>query len=192
MYFNSTALQKKFSKEVTKLKECNSRIFLVGKMGSGKSTIGKLLSQISGKKFIEMDEMIEVESEISIKEIFAIHGEAFFREKERDLLNSICQNSEHSNSIISCGGGVFTNEENISKIASSGISIFLNANSRILEERLKNDSKRPLINAPQSVTQLLSARIPFYTQANIMVDLQSHNLEENTSKTLDEIYKYLP
>ena len=117
MYFNSTALQKKYSKEVTKLKEYDSRIFLIGMMGSGKSTIGKLLSQLSGKKFIEMDEIIEEQSAISIKEMFAIHGEDFFREKEKDLLNAICQNEENNNAIISCGGGVFTNDANIATIA---------------------------------------------------------------------------
>jgi shikimate kinase len=192
MYFNTTALQRSHLKEIDKLTTTNTRIFLIGMMGCGKSTIGKVLAQISGKKFIEMDEIIEQKAELSIKEIFAIHGEQYFRQLEKTLLLEICQNSRNSNAIISCGGGVFTNEENISQIASCGISIFLNVTARMLEHRLKNDLQRPLINATQSITKILAERIPFYTQANIMVDLQSHNLEENTSKTLDEIYKHLP
>ena len=192
MYFNTTALQRSHLKEIDKLTTTNTRIFLIGMMGCGKSTIGKALAQISGRKFIEMDEIIEKKTELSIKEIFAIHGEQYFRQLEKNLLLEICQNSQNSNAIISCGGGVFTNEENISQIASCGISIFLNVNSRILEQRLKNDLQRPLINAQQSITKILAERIPFYTQAHFMVDLHSHNLEENTSKTLDEIYKHLP
>lgn len=192
MYFNTTALQRKHFKEIEKMKTSNTRIFLVGMMGSGKSTIGKVLAQISGRKFVEMDELIEAEAGMTVKEIFAIHGQPHFRRMEKALLTAICQNGETSNAIISCGGGVFANEENISLIASCGISIFLNVNSRVLEERLQNDAKRPLINAPQSISKILTERIPFYTQANIMVDLQSHNLENNTSKTLDEIYKHLP
>ena len=138
-----------------------------------------------------MDEVIEEESDISIKEMFALYGEAFFREKEKELLLEICDDKNSANTIISCGGGVFANNENIAKIALCGISVFLNVNSRILEERLKSDLKRPLINAQQSITKLLSERIPFYTQANIMVDLQTHNLEQNAAKVLEEIYKYL-
>jgi shikimate kinase len=189
MYFNSTALQKTHSKEIAKIKSNNLPIFLIGMMGSGKTSIGKILSQVTSLKLIDTDSILEQEAGISINEIFALHGEEFFRQKETELLKKISQTKK---AIISCGGGMFTRNENISEIAQYGISIFLNVNSKLLEQRLQQDSSRPLISTGTAISEILSQRIPFYTQANIMVDIKSHNLEENVAEVLKELYKYLP
>jgi shikimate kinase len=173
--------------ELTHVQSTNTPLFFVGMMGSGKTTIGRIVAQILQYDFVEMDTVIEERLGISIKEIFQNSGEAYFRKEEKKLLEEICLKQK---CVISCGGGVFTNAENIEKISKSGIAIFLNVSSRVLEKRLSGDEKRPLLQE-NSIHKILLKRIPFYTQAHIMVDLAVSNLEKNVCQVIEEIYRHL-
>jgi shikimate kinase len=187
MFFNTVSIQKKYFIEIAKIQSTNIPLFFVGMMGSGKTTLGRIVAQVLQYDFIEMDMVIEERLGISIKEIFENYGEEYFRKEEKKLLEEICLKQK---CVISCGGGVFTNSENIEKISKSGIAIFLNVSSRVLEERLSGDEKRPLLKE-NSIHKILLKRIPFYTQAHVMVDLVVSNLEKNVCQVIEEIYRYL-
>ena len=112
-------------------------------MGSGKSSIGKSLSQTLNLNHMDTDRIIEKQNSMSIKEIFNKKNEKFFRKEEFKLITSL---SKRKNQIISTGGGLFCNNDIIKYINENGISIYLKYSSEILYKRLKsNNEDRPLL-----------------------------------------------
>ncbi len=188
MSFDSIAsLQQKYQREISKINEINISIFFVGMMGCGKTTLGNIVSKTLQCNFIEMDLELERKLGMTVKEIFQQHGEEFFRTHEKHLLKEICQ---EKNDVISCGGGVYCDNDNIKQINNSGISIFLNVSSKVLEQRLSGDQKRPLLHK-KPVNNLLLQRISYYTQSHIMVDLNEGNIDDNIGQIITELYKYI-
>lgn len=115
-------------------------IYLIGYMGSGKTTVGKELSKLTGFSFIDMDTKLQLAEHNSIRTIFNENGEPYFREKETALLESLSQKNEI---IISCGGGIILNEKNRTLLKDSGGCIFLDGFPRAMFERIKEDPNRP-------------------------------------------------
>ena len=117
------------------------KIFLIGMMGSGKSSVGELLSKSLDLKFIDIDQVIQKEEGDTINDIFKKKGETYFREIETIKLKKI-----KDFAIVSCGGGIIKKENNRKFIKKSGITFYLKAKVETLEKRLINDKKRPLID----------------------------------------------
>lgn len=159
----------------------SKNIVLVGLMGAGKTTIGKLLSNITKKEFTDSDEIIEKEAGKTINEIFAEHGEKHFRDLEKNTIKKL---SEKSNLIISTGGGSIENIENIENLKTNSVLFYLKTTPEILFSRIKTDTTRPLLKNPNpllTLKNLLERREPFYKMADIEI--------ETTNKTSDEIVK---
>ena len=114
---------------------------VIGMMGSGKSTIGSLISKKLNVKFYDTDKFIEDEANMKINEIFRVKGEAFFRDLEEKIILKILQTS---NSIISLGGGSFINQKIRVEVLTNNLSIWLNWKNSTLINRIKNSKKRPL------------------------------------------------
>ena len=117
------------------------RIFLIGMMGSGKSSVGELLSKSLDLKFVDVDQVIQKEESETINSIFKKKGEAYFREIENNALKKI-----KDSAIVSCGGGIIKKENNRKFLKKSGITFYLKAKVETLEKRLINDKERPLID----------------------------------------------
>ena len=115
-------------------------IYLIGMMGSGKSTVGKTLSKKMHKPFIDLDSEIEKGIGNNISEIFDIDGEEQFRKMETKQLK------QYSKSIVACGGGIILKDENRDFINENGITILLTASMEELSHRLSNSGNRPLLS----------------------------------------------
>ena len=162
------------------------KIVLLGFMGSGKSTIGRLLSERLEVPFLDLDEEIIRKTELSIPEIFSSLGEEKFREIEREVLTGLL--SKPGSLVISTGGGVPAYKDNMELINKNSISIYLKADFEKLWERISKDGNRPLVAAgKEKVRKLFERRIPFYERADIVVRTDSQTPEE----TIDEILKKL-
>ena len=120
-------------------------LYLVGPMGVGKTTIGRLVAQRLGKRFIDLDEEIEHRSGASIPWIFDVEGEAGFRRRESELLREV---SAGKDVVLSTGGGVVLSEENRALLRATGFVVFLNASVEQLYQRTLKDKKRPLLQVP--------------------------------------------
>lgn len=145
-------------------------IVLIGFMGTGKTSTGRLLAARLGKAFIDIDRKIESECGASIAELFADKGEEFFREKERDVINRV---SRLRNAVIATGGGAVMNEENMQKLRESGVVISLVASIATILERTGRRNSRPLLNRPdraEYTTRLYSERYELYKKADLIVD----------------------
>jgi len=152
-----------------------SKIILVGMMGAGKTTIGKLLSNKLGFDFIDLDKIIEERSGVKINTIFEIEGEVGFRERELQVLSD---SIEKDQVIISTGGGIVTNEKSRARlIKNNALIIYLKANLQTLFNRLKNDNSRPILNVDnkeQVIEKILEQREPLYKELADMVVDTSH------------------
>lgn len=144
-------------------------IFLIGFMGSGKSTLGRALSIATGLDFIDLDTYIERRFHANIRDIFASKGEEEFRGIERRMLLEV---SDFENVIIACGGGTPCFFDNIDVMNSAGTTVFLDASHERLLERLKlGRRRRPLIASKtdeelsEYITEALNSRLPHYTKA---------------------------
>lgn len=145
-------------------------ICLIGLMGSGKSIVGKQLSRDFNIKFYDSDHEIEKEIGLTISKIFSVHGEKFFRDIEKKICLNIL---EKSNCIISLGGGSIINSEVRDSLDKNSLSIYLKVNIDLLEKRLSNSAKRPLlnnVNKKRTLNKILNERKKYYNKANLIIE----------------------
>jgi len=131
-----------------------NRLFLIGPMGAGKTTIGKYLAEIVGLPFKDTDQMIEERTGADIPWIFDVEGEEGFRRREARVIEEVCADEP---AVIATGGGVVMLEENRSRIAASGTVVYLAATIEQQLERTGKDKNRPLLNTddPEGVIREL-------------------------------------
>lgn len=157
------------------------RVFLIGYMGVGKTTIGKKLATTLGLKFIDLDGLISNKEGLSISEIIHQKGEEYFRVLEKKYLKEVC---EMSNVLISTGGGTPCYFDNMNLINEKGTSVFLEMDVKSLAKRLINSKgKRPLLKGENVdelesfISEHLLTRMPFYQQSTITFSAISCNAE---------------
>jgi shikimate kinase len=158
------------------------KVFLIGFMGSGKTTAAKELSIISGLSFYDMDQMLEVRYDKSIAAIFAENGETFFRKAERELLIEL---AEKTDCIIATGGGTPCYYDHMELINRNGISVYLQCSVEELFGWLKyHKAERPLLRDKSDeelklfILEELNQREPFYLQAKLKVEIYKTNANE--------------
>lgn len=145
-------------------------LVLVGLMGCGKSSIGKRLSTRIGLPFIDADEEIERVAQKSISEIFADHGEAFFRDREAKVIARLLASGPQ---VLATGGGAFITPETRDKIREAGVSIWLRADLPVLMRRVGKRDTRPLLkngDPEQVMKDLMASRYPIYAEADLTVE----------------------
>ena len=157
-------------------------IFLIGFMGSGKSTTAKLIAENLGYEFADLDILIEQKEDMPITEIFAGKGEEYFRELESETLESILKRQEL---VVACGGGTACFHGNMQKMKSAGITIYLKVSPELLAVRLSSGhSNRPLVAGMQGrdlknhIRKLLAGREGWYRQSDIVYNADNFNLQE--------------
>jgi shikimate kinase len=144
-------------------------IVLVGLLGAGKSTVGRRLADKLGLPFVDADHEIEAAAGKTIPEIFADHGEAYFREGERKVIARLLDSGA---AVLATGGGAYVNTETRNLIKLKGVSIWLKADLPLLMRRVSRRSNRPLLKSddPQAVMRrLIEERYPIYQHADITV-----------------------
>lgn len=141
-------------------------LILIGFMGAGKTTVGKLLAKEKGMNFVDTDERISAEQGKSIPDIFAEYGEPFFRDLETDLLRRMQNDTGHA--VISVGGGMPVRKENRELLRSLGCVIYLSATKQTILGRVQSDGSRPMLNGDdleKKVEELMRAREHLYKEA---------------------------
>ncbi|MDP6339005.1 MAG: shikimate kinase [Candidatus Marinimicrobia bacterium] len=163
-------------------------IYLIGMMGSGKSTVGKILGKKMGMPFLDLDHYIEVKSNKSISEIFKNDGESHFRELESEALTHI----EKSNVVAACGGGIILSKENRDKLKSTGKVVLLQASIPEIAKRLQDAIDRPLLQDKeriQELTKIWNGRKDYYQNtAHITVDANGQTPEKISEQILKQVH----
>ena len=150
------------------------RIFLIGYMGSGKTTLGRAFAKETGLSFIDLDWFIEERAHRTVSQLFAEEGEEGFRRLERKMLHEV---SEFEDVIIACGGGTPCFYDNMDFMMENGITVFLDASQDVLFRRLKVASaNRPLLRDKtdtelrEFIAEGVAARMPWYGKARLRMD----------------------
>ena len=156
-------------------------------MGSGKSTIGRLLAQKLNLRFFDIDFLIENKTNMKIAEIFEKKGEDEFRNLEKKITLKFLNKT---NCVISLGGGAFINEIIKKKVKKKGIVIWLNWNSQTLINRIRKNKKRPIaLNLDDNeLKDLINSRSNLYSKANYKINCENMNKIEIVKK-ITEIYE---
>jgi len=157
------------------------RIYLTGFMTSGKTTLGKILANVLGWNFYDLDKELEIDEGKKVTEIFESKGEPYFREIETKKLKQL---SGGKNIIISLGGGTIVNNENVKFITNHGKLVYLRVEPEIIYTRLKRKTDRPLFkefvlaeNSKEAfiekIKSMLSERECYYNRANLIFDVDN-------------------
>ena len=154
----------------------NKNIVLIGMMGSGKSTIGYLLSKSTNLKHVDTDKLIEKETGLKIYNIFEKKGEEYFRNLEEKITLKLLKNKKN---IISLGGGGFINKNIRKEVLKDNISFWLNWNENVLLNRIKNSKKRPLAynSTENELIDLIKKRSNIYSKA--LYEIKCDKLSKN-------------
>ncbi len=161
-------------------------ISLIGFMGSGKTTIGKLLAERTGYLFIDLDRIIELSESKTINEIFTCSGEEYFREIESKIIKKVYFNNK---CVFACGGGVILRGENMKLIRKNSTVFYLEISPREALNRLKGTSDRPLLQTSdklKNVNALLESRNSMYEKYS---DIIIQNDGNSAKSAVDEILK---
>lgn len=165
-------------------------IVLIGFMGTGKTSTGKILATKLGCAFMDLDQKIEAEHQMSIPEMFRQHGENFFRQCERQMVEKV---SARRNTVISTGGGTVKDPENTKLLKSQGIMVCLTASVEAILERTGKRGKRPVLDGKdegdrrKAIEDLLEERRSVYAQADCTVD----TTDKSPLQVVDDIIRQL-
>ncbi len=162
-----------------------NKIVLIGMMGSGKSTVSKLLSEKLNLSLLDTDEIFEQQEKCKIVDFFKKYGEEKFREIESEILKKALTKS---NCIISTGGGIVLKEENRILLSDKSIlTIYLSTNYETIYNRIKDDKTRPLLlveNPKEEIKKILNSREQFYNQAKITIETDNKTQQEIAEEIL--------
>ncbi len=163
-------------------------IVLVGFMGTGKTTVGKMIAEKTGMPLLDMDSLIVERAGKSINEIFAEDGEPHFRVLERELVQEL---AAQEGQIISTGGGIVLNPENIADFEKNGLVVCLLANSETVLDRVRHDSARPLLAGDKEakIVELLESRKPLYEAIAHKIDTNGRPSPEPTAQEIIDLYE---
>ncbi|MBN9029318.1 MAG: shikimate kinase [Rhizobiales bacterium 63-7] len=162
-------------------------LILVGLMGAGKSSVGKIVASQLGIPFIDTDHEIERVSRMTIPELFARYGEREFRDLETRVIRRLLRQGPR---VVSTGGGAFINERTRQHLKSGGLSIWLKADLDVLWDRVSRRDNRPLLkteNPKQTLENLMTARYPIYAEADLTVQSRDVRKELVAREILDAI-----
>lgn len=160
-------------------------IYLIGFMGSGKSTLGKLLAEEIGWTFTDSDDLIEAASGLSIPALFESKGEEEFRKVEHQALCKLVAQIERGRPhVVALGGGAFVQERNYQLLQNNGVSIWLDCPFDVLERRVARHTHRPLAKDPARFRMLYEERRPFYAQADYRIEIAEIDPKRNLSLIL--------
>lgn len=162
-------------------------IVLVGLMGAGKSCIGRRLAQRLGLPFADADIEIERAAGCSISDIFALYGEAAFRDGERRVIARLLGGPRQ---VVALGGGAFMDAETRALLRERAVSVWLRADLDLLVRRTAGRSHRPLLNQGDpraTLERLMAQRYPVYGEADIIVDTRDEPPEKTTERVLDAL-----
>ena len=145
-------------------------IYLVGFMGTGKTSVGRALAKKKRWNFVDLDELIELKQRRRIVDIFAQEGEPYFRRIEKKILKQV---SAQKKFVVACGGGVVLDADNIKLMKKTGIIICLRATCEVILKRVGASTLRPILNVAkprERIELLLKMRAPYYMQADKAID----------------------
>jgi shikimate kinase len=161
---------------------------LIGFMGAGKSSVGRIVADTLHFTYLDTDDVIEARAGISVREIFDKHGEEIFREWEKRIVEEL---SHRSKTVIATGGGLPANEANFVSLQSHSLVICLWASPEKIFQRVQTQSHRPLLNHPDplaTIRELLAARAPFYRRADVLVNTDFRSPREVALQVLHQFH----
>ena len=161
-------------------------IYLIGFMGSGKSTIGRMLAEEIGWRFADLDDDIEFQQRKSISEIFSTAGEEEFRRIEHEAIAKRVRNIRRGTpTVLALGGGAFTRQENVDILIENGVTVWVDTAWPIVRNRCAGAEHRPLAKDPAKFEQLYHDRREHYAKAEFRVEVN----EDNSRKALAALMK---
>jgi len=161
-------------------------IVLCGFMGTGKSSVGRLVAEQLRFAFLDTDHVIEARAGKPITEIFAEQGEPAFREMEAKVVKEV---AERKSTVISTGGGLVVNPENMASLKQHALVVCLWASPAGIYARVKNQNHRPLLQEPEpleKIKTLLAERTPFYKQADVLLNTEIRSPREVAQQVLHQ------
>lgn len=162
----------------------SDKIYLVGFMAAGKTTVARALAARLGWRAEDVDELIEARERRTVAEIFARQGEAYFRGVEREILRLILP-LRHV--VVATGGGTFMDPENRAAINLDGLSVWLDVPLDVVVSRIPADGRRPLAADRAQMERLFAARQAAYAQAHVRIDAQHAPAEEIAERIMDSL-----
>lgn len=160
------------------------KIYLVGFMAAGKSTVARCLAARLGWRAEDIDELVEARERRTISEIFARQGEPYFRQLEREILRLLLP-LRHV--VVATGGGTFMDADNRAAMNTDGLSIWLDVPFDILLARLPADGRRPLVADRAQMEQLFAVRQAAYAQARLRIEAGAAEAEEIAEQILERL-----
>ena len=165
----------------------SANIVLVGFMGTGKSVVGRVIAQKLEFHFIDTDDVIEQTSKAKISDIFAEHGEVYFRDLESQAVKSVAL---MKNQVVATGGGVVLRSSNIDLLRTGGPIFCLNATPKAIWDRVRSSQSRPLLRGPdplKKIETLLDKRAPYYALADHQIETTGVSVD----RVANEIISYI-
>ena len=169
------------------MRQLSANIVLVGFMGTGKSAVGRVIAQKLEFHFIDTDDVIEQTSKAKISDIFAEHGEDYFRDLESQAVKSVAL---MKNQVVATGGGVVLRSSNIDLLRTGGPIFCLNATPKAIWDRVRSSRSRPLLRGPEplkKIETLLDKRAPYYALADHQIETTGVAVD----RVADEIISYI-